>query len=307
MAQDKILRLHTIDTWLVKQPLTAPKPFGLQTSRVNVSISLDATATLFTNSPLSAVTKLPMDGNSLFADSAVRVTTAMFYVRGGVRHWVIGDSKGGISLHHYNGTFIRREETGKGPVLALDRFGPMAVFGSGQVVGVYNLQTMQIQQLCEEVSRRQHSSSVTDVLIDSTTNSNIVTAAYESGELLVFDTKAVVEDKFVCKTLARVQLKGSIPPLKLAAIRGGVAIWSTDGVLSYLNLAQISTQTALQVSHKKLSAAPCPLLLKTIKLPSGSFFLAAASSHSRLLFAESLPSPKPASASMDFGNLKVIL
>jgi hypothetical protein len=307
LAQDKILRIHSIDMWLVKQPIFSPKLFGLQSPRANISISLDTTATLFTNSPLSAVTKQPMDGNVLYTDSETRATAVIFYVRGGVRYWVIGDSKGGISLHHYNGTFIRRDETGKGPIVALDRFGPMAVFAGGQAVGTYNLQLMQIQLMCEEVSSRQQSAHVTDILIDSTSNSNIVTAAYDNGEILVFDTKSVVDDKYVCKTLTRMHLKGSNPPFKLSSFRNGVLIWSSDGVLSYLNLAQISSQTALQVSHKELASSSAPLILKTCKMPSGSYFLAVATSPFRLSFSECLPSPKPVSASMDFGNLKVIL
>ena len=305
LSRDKILRIHAIDMWLVRQTQIQPSDFGPQSARANISIALETTATLFTSAMLNPSTKKPVDNSVLYSDETAYATSAMFYVRGGVRYWVLGDSKGGINLHHSNGTFFKRDDIGKGPVVALDRFGPFAVFGAGSVIGVYSLGVMQVQHVCDEVSDSQQSSPVTDVSIDTSTSNNIVTAAFSNGDLIIFDTRSLVGDKYVCKTVLRIHSKNA--PLKLVATRGGAFAWSQTGKLTYYNLAQVITSGTIESAETQLSPGSSPLLIKSLKSPSGVFFTPIASSLHTLLFFDVLTPAKPPPSSFDYGNLKVIL
>lgn len=154
LSQDKIIRLHTITMYPVKSSLPINTDYGTQSSRVNMTITLESTATLFTNSTLIGTSKRPMDGNELFLDPETLPTAVILYVKSGMKYWIIGDSKGGISIHHYNGTFYRRENVEKGAIRAFDRFGPILAFAAGGSVGLFSLQTLQTTLLCDSVSAK---------------------------------------------------------------------------------------------------------------------------------------------------------
>jgi hypothetical protein len=121
-----------------------------------------------------------MEGRPKDAD----ITSILFYIRAGRKHWVVGDSQGLISLLDFNGTVIGTGETYRGQINSFDRFGQSLTFATDHNVGIFDLNTMEVAQVCEGST-----SKFTDVVIDATRSSNIVYASMENGDVLVYDTR----------------------------------------------------------------------------------------------------------------------
>ena len=118
----------------------------------------------------------------------------------------------------------------------------------------------------------------------------------------------MVEDKFVCKKIAKIQLKPKKSALKLVSGRNGVFIWDQNGEISYLDLTEISEQAAIHISTHKITNTTCETaLMKGVRLPTGSTFLSILTGSRELRVFESVGSPKASGGGVDLGNLKVVL
>lgn len=84
-------------------------------------------------------------------DTYSEPTSMIHYVRSGHKNWAIGDNLGGVSLHHLNGTWVKRSESLNSPITSLDRLGSQLVFASGNSIGVLNTNSMSLSQYCEGV------------------------------------------------------------------------------------------------------------------------------------------------------------
>jgi hypothetical protein len=83
--------------------------FGLQTHKVNMTISEESVAPLFVTAELDIAAGAPIDPpNDLFEDGTLQPTTTGFYSKGGTKYWLVGDTHGYVNLHNFNGTMIRR-------------------------------------------------------------------------------------------------------------------------------------------------------------------------------------------------------
>jgi hypothetical protein len=250
----------------------------------------------------------PMDNNPLYLDKDVEATAVLFYVRSGVKYWMVGDSKGGISLHHFNGTFLKRGETGKAPITALDRFGQHVVFAGGNTIGTFQPLAMQVLQVCEEVGYRQHTAPVTDVLIDVSTSTSVVFATYANGDILAFDTRHPVNNEYICRTISRMREKVGTPPLKLGGFKGGVAVWSANAVLSFYNSAILTNEgVGVSPSFLTLEKGSGSVFFKSMRMGTGGYLMVLAPSQTHIFMYESLPPFKTVAASSDFGNSRLLL
>lgn len=280
LAEDKLLRVHSLEMTVSKKNYTVETGYwGQQTSRAMISVSLEAVTPLFTDAAVDLTSMRPVDNNPLFV--SVNATSLIFYVRSGTKYWLIGDSAGGISLHHFNGTFLKRGLASAAPITALDRFGQYVVFAAGNSIGTFQMPAMFTQLTCEE-----HVTRVTDVLIDLSTSTSIVFAAFGNGDVLAYDTRHVIEGETVCKTVWSHKEKEGLWPFRLGGVKSGLAVWSSNGVLSVYSGV---FSTGMQTASVSFPSDHSEGLFKSTRMTTGGYLLAFAATRNTVHIYESLP------------------
>ena len=73
-----------------------------------------------------------------------------YYGKGNSKYWLLGDGAGGINIYSTNGTFVKRNDLGKGPIVALERSGALMYFAAGNTIGLWQ-PNQSPSSLCEEV------------------------------------------------------------------------------------------------------------------------------------------------------------
>ena len=79
-----------------------------------------------------------------------QVGTMVYYGKGNSKYWLLGDQAGGINIHYVNGTFFKRNDLGRGPVMSLERSGASLYFAAGNTIGIWQPHQPP-SSLCEEV------------------------------------------------------------------------------------------------------------------------------------------------------------
>ena len=118
-------------------------------------------------------------------------TSLMFYVKGGKKSWVVGDEKGNLVFFDFNGKKESFSFLNIGAVESLDRVGPQIVVSSNLTIGILNVNTLELQQLCPFGGK--------NAIFDANNVASIVYAV-SNEDVAVFDTRVVENDKFVCKS-----------------------------------------------------------------------------------------------------------
>lgn len=129
VTQENHIKIYQINMERPKKEFSVKQEYyGLQSNKTSIEMTLESDA--------------PCE---------FEINSIIFYMKTGKKYWVTGDARGGIGLHLFNGTQSKRLDTGKGNIVALDRFGHILAFGSERGVGTIATQTMSIQQFCESV------------------------------------------------------------------------------------------------------------------------------------------------------------
>ena len=283
LAEDKLLRVHSLEMSVSKKNYTVETGYwGQQTSRAMISVTLEAVTPLFTDAAVDLTSMRPVDNNPLFIDANVTATSLIFYVRSGTKYWLLGDSAGGISLHHFNGTFLKRNSASTAPITALDRFGQYVVFAAGNSIGTFQMPAMFTQLTCEE-----HVTRVTDLLIDLSTSTSIVFAAFGNGDVLAYDTRHVIAGETVCKTVWSYKEKEALAPLHLGGVKSGVAIWGSNGVLGIYS--GVFSLSGMQTAYLPFPSDSTVGLFKSTRMTTGGYLLSFAATNDTVHIYESLP------------------
>ena len=223
---------------------------GTQTNLVKIDIEEEGQAPLFTETAFMEGTEMPLDV-TLFDKEDLYATSILFYIKSGKKYWVIGDSHGGVSMHMFNGTFVNRGLTNKGHVNSLDRFGQSLIFATDKNVGVFDLNAMETQTICDGST-----SKINSVLIDQTRSSNIVYGAMDNGDIIVFDTR---HENSRCKAVAK--FGGKATQGSLGVVRGRLINWDGES-MTIFNTTFLDTNLHSQpVSQRIQEPAKLPVVL----------------------------------------------
>ena len=117
--------------------------------------------------------------------------SALFYIRGGKKFWVIGGENGTLTYFNFAGKKESSAQLGIGPILALERFGPQLIVASSSVIGLMNMNNQEIQQKCPIGGSY--------IVLDAI-NATSVIYSVNNEEVVVLDTRSVVDEKIVCKS-----------------------------------------------------------------------------------------------------------
>ena len=302
LSSDKLIRVHSLEMSVSKKNYTVETSYwGQQTSRAMLTVTLEAVVPLFTDAALDLTSMRPVDNNDFFLNENVTATSLIFYVRSGTKYWLVGDSAGGISLHHFNGTFLKRGQAAESPVRALDRFGQYVVFGAGSTVGTFQVPAMQTQLLCEE-----YIAPCTSVMIDLSTSTSIVFASFENGDVLAYDTRHSVNNEVLCKTVWSHTEKRTLPSIRLGGVKNGIAIWGSNGILGFYT--GVFTSAGMRSSYIPFPTSPTPdSLFKSIRMNTGGYLLVFTTGPDRLEVYESLPGFYMGQGSSDSGSSRLFL
>lgn len=283
LAEDKLMRVHSLEMSVSKKNYTVETEYwGQQTSRAMISVTLESVTPLFTDAAVDLTSMRPVDNNELFVNADVAATSLIFYVRSGTKYWLIGDSVGGISLHHFNGTFLKRGLAASSSISALDRFGQYVVFAAGHSIGTFQMPAMQVQLTCEE-----HITRVTDLIIDLSTSTSIVFAAYANGDVLAYDTRYNVDGETMCRTVWSHKEKKVLAPLRLGGVKSGLAVWGANGMLGiYAGMFAVG---GMQTAYISFPSDNTTGLFQSTRMTTGGYLLSFASTHNTVHMYESLP------------------
>ncbi|OMJ82852.1 hypothetical protein SteCoe_16319 [Stentor coeruleus] len=160
----------------------------------------------------------------LFDTDEVIPCSLNYYVRVGKKMWIIGDSKGGITVFSHDGEFIDRVNTNIGPILTIATLGQQLIVSGKKRIGVFNTASMEFTTLCYEMV-----SDIYSIALDNTPA--IVFVSMENGEVIVLDTRYSINNgPAYCKAVYR--LVGKFPG-HLASIQGNLLLWNTGNIIAF--------------------------------------------------------------------------
>ncbi|OMJ71877.1 hypothetical protein SteCoe_29791 [Stentor coeruleus] len=160
----------------------------------------------------------------LFNTEDVVPRSLTHYIRVGKKMWIVGDSKGDITVFNHDGELIDRTNTNFGPIHTIAVSGQQLVVSGKRRIGVFNSATMEFTTLCNEVV-----SDIYSITLDNTPA--IVFVSMENGEIIVLDTRYSVNNgPAYCKAVYR--LVGKFPG-HLASIQGNLLLWNTGKLVAF--------------------------------------------------------------------------
>lgn len=249
--------------------------------RKNATISSGEWGLLTTRAALSFV----LEGQEVMEYEAGSVT---YYAKGSGKYWLVGDVAGGVNLYAVNGTFITRNDLGKGPVVASERAGTQLYVAAGSVIGLYQ-PNRPFSPLCEEVI----SHPITSLLVDQ----NLIFAGYSSGDILAFDMKHTVGNEQVCKVIWR--LSEPQQPVKLGGSRSALVVWTEQhSVFLHTNIFK-------ELRSSSIHLPQAGSLFKTTKYQTGLLIFAIAESQLRVM--EVLPTYRVVNSNWDISKYQSLM
>jgi hypothetical protein len=268
-------KLQVFSIWMDRLKVNATntiEEFGVQTQKVNITMKFESEDNLFTES---------------------RPSSMIYYVRMGKKYWMVGDEIGGLSLHHLNGTLVKRTEIGNEPVAAMDRFGQQLVVSTGTRAAVVN-GNLAVQQYCEGTHDR-----IIDLAIDLTTSTSIIHALLANGDIIQFDARFDTSCRGnISSVINKISNKHS--PLKLLTAKNIVAVWTSSGLLSIYDPAESHPhEQNLSISSSGLR------FFSAGRLQSGGSIIAVATSEEVYLY--DITHPTPSSSGFEFSNMRFVL
>jgi hypothetical protein len=205
-----------------------------------------------------------LSSRRLLNDTALP-TAFINYSRLGKKYWIAGDDRGRITFFAGNGEVIGQGNTSTTSVTLLDKFGSQVVFAGDNKVGVYNLGTLEVFQMCEPALY-----DVVDVAQDF--SATVIYVLVRNGDILVYDTKHSSSTSApMCKSVARFD-NHFYKPSKLVALRGSLLAISNNVVISY-NFSSLETDIFYPPTFYKVRSKDGQTGFKSLRMPNAGNYL----------------------------------
>lgn len=223
----------------------------------------------------------------------------LHYVKTGKKFWVVGDRDGTLSLHLFNGTLSKYNQSKFGGIVALERFGQTLVFASESVVGVVNPNTLEILTVCSNIGK------IHDISIDTLSSSSIVYALANSS-IVALDTKYTMGNEVFCKGKKYLVIGSKpveVPHTVLACARNYIVAWGGD----HLHLTNTSFYIGGNYAQTLMLAANFGVnnRLESYRIQNGGALLVASSESELYMYEVILP--YKTAPPFDFGNIRFLV
>jgi len=273
--EDKLV-IFTVKIDKAKNSPFTPIEFGNQTHKMSIEIKKEAESPLY---------------------QSAKATCILHYIKSGQKNWVVGDSLGGVSFHHMNGTWLKRTESLGYPITSLDRLGPQLVFSAGDSIAVLNTHTMALTHRCEGPA-----GIITDIAIDQMSGT-IIYALLDSKDVLVFETRHQQKNEYVCKNIGRIHSPTSNDKYRMNVIKDYLAVLGSNGELSLYDSTLLSKGIHIHPTQMTISKKNINPLFRTLKLQTyGSVMIFAVEND---IAVYEIIQPK-VPESWDMGNIRTI-
>ncbi|CAG9318363.1 unnamed protein product [Blepharisma stoltei] len=238
--------------------------------------------------------------------AGINASSMIYYVKTGKKSWVIGDEKGGLSIHSFNGTFLKRVETGFGEILSMDRFGHHLVFGCSNGIGLINSGSFEIHHFCESAKSTLVPNKITGVVIDTSVSTSIVYGATEKNEIIILDTRPNEEsEELGCHIIKKFDHGYSYGNIKIKSIRGYLLALSEDGELRFYNSTGVRENEFSKTFNVTISNAYGNSLFKVSRIQNGGNLISIANKREIMVFEYVLPYKE--GAGVEFGGMRYII
>eukprot|EP00742_Colponemidia_sp_Colp-10_P004235 GILJ01004518.1.p1 GENE.GILJ01004518.1~~GILJ01004518.1.p1 ORF type:complete len:613 (-),score=110.44 GILJ01004518.1:212-2050(-) len=214
---DLTLRLHNMTVHAIREKPTPglPPPRGIIEVRMSVqSVTPLAVPKATPHGPLTMPDDSNTDSSQETVDSSELIrlnpTALVTFQTRGNKMIAIGDDQGGITVANRAGRLRRRTLTDRSYISHMQRSPQSLIYAGDRGVGFMSTGTLDVTgPFCEGTTNK-----IVAISADAF-RGHMLYAGLENGEVLVFDTKAKLQNKVVCKLVSK------LPPYQAAAAELG--------------------------------------------------------------------------------------
>ena len=241
-----------------------------------------------------------------------KVHSLSFAMRMSRKYWVLTEDSGDIVTLHYNGTVMKRAETGLGRVVSTDRGAYQLSLVTEKRLASFHLGSQEVSLLCDETFGK-----IGNMALE--VGAQFAYVAMEDGDVMVYDMKFAPGHGVptTCKgtfylVVYRFPSVLHSPPWSMAVVKGNLLVWDSSGTLTFLNTSYIDSDRPtnpirMQVLPKMESSGQS--VLRTFKYQNGTTLVVLGKGREVTLIEAALPSvEQPAGSMFDFslGNFRIV-